>query len=105
MRRAGSEAGVANEWGRRLHWLAGLGSVPGEEGNLAGLDLPGLVEESGEGAGDRAGVAPVLGEGLGRDENQPRVCLPGGSVPGVEWHEVLDVGGDQSAPGGRCTGE
>jgi hypothetical protein len=45
--------------------LAVLGSVPGEEGNVAGLDLVTLVEENGEGAGDRAGVAPVLGEGLG----------------------------------------
>jgi hypothetical protein len=82
-----------------------LGSVPEEEGNLAGLDPPGLVEECGEGASDRSGVPPALWKGLGRDENQPRMFLPGGSVPRVEWHEVLDVGGKQRASGGRCTGE
>lgn len=60
--RQAAAAGVAMQ--RSAGW-PGFGSVPGEEGNVAGLDLLTLVEESGEGAGDRAGVAPVLGEGLG----------------------------------------
>jgi hypothetical protein len=85
--------------------LAGLGSMPGKEGNLTGLDLLALVEERGEGVGDRAGEAPVLRECLGRDENQPCVRLPSGPVPGVERHEVLDVGGDQRASRSRCAGE
>jgi hypothetical protein len=57
----GVATGVGAGW-------AGLEPVQGDESHLAGLDLPMLVEESGEGAGDRAGVAAVLGEGLGRDE-------------------------------------
>ncbi len=90
--------------GTALRWRAGRTSVPGEEDDLIGLDAV-LVKESGEGASYRGGVAPVLGEGPGRDENQPRVCLLGGPVLGVEWHEVLDVGGDQRASGGGCAGE
>jgi hypothetical protein len=39
-------------------------SVPGEKNDLVFVD-PVLVQESGEGAGDCAGVAAVLGEVLG----------------------------------------
>ena len=69
--------------------MARLGSVPCEERDLAGLDLLTLVEEGGEGTGDRGDVAADLGEGFGRDENQTGVCLPGGPVAGVELNDVI----------------
>ncbi len=76
-------------------WVAGFGSVPGEGGDLAGLNLLVLVEESGERVDESAGVAAGSWECLGRDENQPWVFQPGGPVLGVGWDEVLAVGGDQ----------
>ena len=44
-------------------------SVAGQEDDVAVLDLAGLVEERGEGAGDGGCVGAVLGEGLGRDKD------------------------------------
>ena len=80
-------------------------SVAGQEEDIAVLDLAGLVEERREGAGDGGCVGAVLGEGLGRDEDEAGVCLTGGAVLGVEGHEVLDVGGDRGASGCCCAGE
>ncbi len=71
----------------------------GEKEHVPGLDLAWLVEEGREGAGDGCGEGAVLGEGLGRDEDQAGVGLAGGAVAGVQRHEVLDVGGDQGAAG------
>ena len=39
--------------------MAGPGSVPCEEGDLAGLHLLTLVEDGGQGTGDRAGALVV----------------------------------------------
>lgn len=49
------------------------GSVPEENGCLARLDPPGLVEERREVDDDRAGVAPVLGKVLAETRISP-VC-------------------------------
>ena len=80
-------------------------SVAGQGEDMTVLDLAGLVEERGEGAGDGGCVGAVLGEGLGRDEDEAGVCLAGGTVLGVQGHEVLDVGGDQGASGCCRAGE
>jgi hypothetical protein len=64
---AASEVGVAENLslpGPVLSWDGERTSFSGEEDDLIGLD-PVFVQESDEGAGDCAGVAAVLGEGLG----------------------------------------
>jgi hypothetical protein len=49
-----------------------------EEGDSAALDLTGPVEKSEESTGDGGRVGAILGEGLGGNENEPGVRLPGG---------------------------
>jgi len=57
-------------------WVAGFGSVPGEGGDLAGLNLFVLVEENGEGADESAGVAAVLGNVLAETRISPACSSP-----------------------------
>src|SRR5580693_9542241 len=76
-----------------------------EEGDSAALDLTGPVEKSEESTGDGGRVGAILGEGLGGNENEPGVRLPGGPVLGVHRHEVLDVGRNQRTSGCCRVGE
>jgi hypothetical protein len=80
--------------------MAALVLLAGKEDHLARLQAGVLIEECGQGAGEGGGVAAVLAEGLGGDEDQPGVGLARGPVLGIEGHEVLDVGSDQGAAGG-----
>lgn len=80
-------------------------SMAGEEDDLAGLNLAGLVEKCGKSTSDDGCVGKVLREGFGRDENQSGMFSPCGLVLGIQRYEVLDVGGDQYTSRRRSMGE
>ena len=86
---------------RQVVTVVDIGLAPDEEQHLASLHLGRAAEQRGEGGCDRGRETTALREDFGRDQDQTRMGLVGGTVAAVQRDEVLNVGGDQRPSCGR----